>query len=74
MFTVCQNPNLIIPLKNSTFGALERHHKVGFLGERSKNTQEADYAGGQHLHWKGLREPVHVGTGPPRGGEWFVPE
>lgn len=36
MFTVCQNPNLIIPLKNSTFGALERHHKVGSLGERSK--------------------------------------
>lgn len=40
MFTVCQNPNLIIPLKNSTFGALERHHKVGSLGERSKKKKK----------------------------------
>lgn len=79
MFMVCQNPDLITPRKNSIFGALVRHHKVGSLGERRKKKKkpleaEADNAGGQHLHWKGRREPVHEGRGPPRGGEWFVRE
>lgn len=36
MFTVCQKPNLITPLKDSTFGALVRRYKVRSLGEASK--------------------------------------
>lgn len=36
MFTVGQKPDLITPLMDSTFGALVRCHRIGFLGERSK--------------------------------------
>jgi hypothetical protein len=36
MFAVGQKPDLITPLTDSTFSALVRCHKAGFLGERSK--------------------------------------
>lgn len=67
MFTVGQKPDLITPLTDSTFGALVRCHKVGFLGERSKkHRKEADYVGQLRLHRKGCGAPVFLGTRAPR--------